>query len=119
MDKRKLGLRQYKLEARDWVLAKQLCSILKVLRDATLYFLHDMPNLAMVLPAMDYINQMFVNGITDTDNLDSAIHAALGVAKRTLNHYYSVTDFSEFCTPCYKLKYFKTANWEDEWIQTA
>ncbi|KAF9218925.1 hypothetical protein BS17DRAFT_654410, partial [Gyrodon lividus] len=43
----------------------------------------------------------------------------------TLNHYYSLTDSSEtyhiamVLHPQHKLSYFKTANWEDQWIKTV
>ena len=49
----------------------------------------------MVIPAMDHIDSTFTNGIVDSELLDPAIRAALGLAKRTLNRYYSLTDLSE------------------------
>ena len=73
-----------------------------------------------------------------------AIRAAVGTAKKTLNCYYELTDSSEsyriamsmsFSLQCpqyaanihlfsvlhpqHKLKYFKNARWEVEWINTA
>ncbi|KAF8162019.1 hypothetical protein BJ912DRAFT_865120, partial [Pholiota molesta] len=45
--------------------------------------------------------------------------------KKTLNRYYSRTDDAEvyriamILHPAYKLEYFRAANWEAEWIQTA
>ena len=71
-----------------------------------------------------------------------SIHAAVLLAKKTLNHYYGLTDSSEVYRiamgmllfiliisdltssitvlhPCHKLTYFKNAGWELEWINTA
>jgi hypothetical protein len=98
-----------------------------------------MPNLANVIPVMDIINDRLTAKANDT-TLSPAIRSALGLAKKTLNRYYSKTDNSEayriamsmfiisfmlgadFSTvlhPQYKLQYFKDANWEAEWIKTA
>jgi len=49
----------------------------------------------MVIPAMDHIDTTFTNGILNAHVLDPAIRAALKLAKRTLNRYYSLTDASE------------------------
>ncbi|KIK39708.1 hypothetical protein CY34DRAFT_88720, partial [Suillus luteus UH-Slu-Lm8-n1] len=90
-DKHKLGLGEYSLEDDDWMLAKQLRDVLK---DATLYFSRGTPNLAMVIPAMDHIDTMFTNGIVQNKHFNPAIRTALGLAKCTLNRYYSCTDSS-------------------------
>ena len=117
--------------------------LLQVLKDATLYFSRSTPNLAMVIPAMDYIDTMFTTGLLKKEQLDPMICAAVGLAKRTLNRYYSLTDTSELYRiamgtyihlsmalspvdlsptvlhPCYKLEYFKQAGWTLEWVATA
>jgi hypothetical protein len=73
----------------------------------------------------------------------AAIRASIGLAKKTLNRYYTKTDDSEVyriamskfsCSlrvsvawtshlavlhPRHKLSYFKRTNWEDAWIRTA
>ncbi|KAF8150997.1 hypothetical protein B0H34DRAFT_825189 [Crassisporium funariophilum] len=47
------------------------------------------------------------------------------MGKQTLNQYYNKTDHSEVYRiamvlhPCQKHQYFKTAGWEDVWIETA
>ena len=69
--------------------------LLQVLKDAMLYFSRSMPNLAMVIPTMDYIDTTFTTGLLKKEQLDPAIRAAVGLAKRTLNRYYSLTDTSE------------------------
>ncbi|KAG2747579.1 hypothetical protein P692DRAFT_201668127, partial [Suillus brevipes Sb2] len=89
----------------------------QILKDATLYFSRSTPNLSMVIPAMDHIDSVFTNGIIKRDTLDPA--------KRTLNRYYSLTDTSKVYRiamvlhPRHKLSYFKSAGWEEEWVETA
>ncbi|KAG2057667.1 hypothetical protein BDR06DRAFT_838264, partial [Suillus hirtellus] len=86
-----MEIRNYELSEKEWELAQQLCDILK---DATLFFSQSMPNLATVIPAMDMIDRkLTTDSITCTYEL--AIRASLGLANKTLNHYYSMTDWSE------------------------
>ena len=97
----------------------------------------------MVIPAMDYIDKVFTNGALKKEVLHPAIRAVIGLGKRTLNHYYSLTDSSELYRiamgkqltvinvytyshsfsivlhPCHKLEYFKLAGWKPPWIATA
>jgi len=118
--------------------------VLQVLKDTTLFFLHNTPNLAMVIPAIDYIDETFTNSMLSKGRLDPAIQAAIELAKKTLNWYYSLTDCSGlYCIamgnyfslylmdfddsltisivlhPHHKLEYFKLAGWEVEWIATT
>ena len=97
----------------------------------------------MVIPAMDHIDEVLSSQSLDC-RYNVSICASLGLAKKTLNHYYSMTDMSEVyriamgmylidlstssahCVyyplvlhPWHKLSYFKTAKWESEWIQVA
>ena len=62
--------------------------------DATQYFSRGHPNLAMVIPAMDVIDETLT-----TDSLNCkykpSIRAALNLGKATLNRYYDKTDASE------------------------
>ncbi|OJA12661.1 hypothetical protein AZE42_13159 [Rhizopogon vesiculosus] len=54
-----------------------------------------------------------------------SIRAAVQLAKKTLDRYYQLTDSSEVYRiamvlhPHHKLFYFKSAGWEDDWINTA
>ncbi|KIM51047.1 hypothetical protein SCLCIDRAFT_46451, partial [Scleroderma citrinum Foug A] len=79
----------------------------------------------MVIPAMDYIDEVFTTGMLDHTHFDPAICATIRLAKKTLNKYYSLTDSSKvYCIamilhPCYKLEYFKQAKWNVDWIDTA
>jgi hypothetical protein len=59
-----------------------------------LFFSHGTVNLAMVIPAMDYINEVFTTGMLAEEAFNPAICAAVGLAKKTLNKYYSLTDLS-------------------------
>ncbi|KAF8226258.1 hypothetical protein L208DRAFT_1020698, partial [Tricholoma matsutake] len=112
------------LSEREWIIAKQLCDMLKVLKDVTLFFLCSMPNLATVIPAMDFINDKLTAHAHDW-TLSPAIKASLKLRKKTLNHYYLLTDLSEVyhiamvLHPRHKLTCFKMAGWEQEWIETA
>jgi len=65
----------------------------KILKDVTLFFSHSTPNLATVIPAMDLIDEFLTTNTVDHCYTPS-IHLALSIAKRTLNHYYRLTDGS-------------------------
>ena len=109
-DKRKLGLTAYALNDHEWELLHQLWDVLKVhalfdgdvtlrdtlqiLKDATLFYSHTMPNLVMVLPTIDYIDETFTNNMLQKQTVDPAIRAAIKLAKKTLNRYYRLTDLS-------------------------
>ncbi|KIM57277.1 hypothetical protein SCLCIDRAFT_130824 [Scleroderma citrinum Foug A] len=79
----------------------------------------------MVIPAMDYINEVFTTGMLNQQCFDPAIRSAVGLIKNTLNKYYLLTDSSKVyhitmvLHPRYKLDYFKQAKWQAEWINTA
>lgn len=117
-------LRRFELSTDEWKVVEQLCDILEVLKDATLFFSRSTPNVANVIPVMDIISDRLTAHANDT-TMSPAIRAALGLAKKTLNRYYSKTDTSEVYRiamvlhPQYKLQYFKDAKWEPEWIDTA
>lgn len=108
------NLRRYELSEAEWKIAEQLCDVLKVwfpiwnirgaqhslvtcsqvFKDATLFFSRATPNLAVVIPAMDHIDETLT---TQSRNrkFEASIRAALGIAKKTLNKYYDKTDNSE------------------------
>jgi hypothetical protein len=52
------------------------------------------PNLATVIPAMDYINQHLTTSALSSC-YSTSIRAALSLGKKTLNWYYTMTDHSE------------------------
>ncbi|KAF5356700.1 hypothetical protein D9758_013728 [Tetrapyrgos nigripes] len=118
------GLQQYALTKREWKLAEQLKDVLEVLRDATLFFYRSTPNLATVVPVLDEIDRKFTEWALNT-TLDPAIHAAVSLAKKTLNKYYGKFDYSEVYRvamvlhPHHKLNYFKTAEWPESWKNMA
>ncbi|KAK0455163.1 uncharacterized protein EV420DRAFT_1273001 [Desarmillaria tabescens] len=119
------GVSNYELTRTEWTVLENLCDVLKVLKDATLYFSHSTPNLATVIPAMDHIDQVFAMASIQNVDLVPPIRASLLIAKKTLNWYYSLTDASDLyhiamiLHPCYKLDYFVDANWEASWITDA
>ncbi len=113
----------------------------KILKHTTLFFFCSTPNLATVISAMDLIDEVLTTNTVD-HHYTPSICLALGIAKKTLNCYYELTDgskvyriamgesnFSFKCLlyltrpsvlhPHHKLQYFKTTGWQDDWIQTA
>ncbi|KAF8317526.1 hypothetical protein F5887DRAFT_1276209 [Amanita rubescens] len=84
-DKVRLGVDKLGLSEADWKLVEQLQDILQVLKEAMLYFSRSKPNLVMVIPAMDYIDEIFTTGLLNERRLDPAICAAIGLTKKTLN----------------------------------
>ena len=66
----------------------------QVFKDATLFFSRSTPNLAKVIPAMDHIDECLTDNSLN-DDFEPSIRAANGLAKKTLNRYYSKTDQSE------------------------
>ncbi|KIL55138.1 hypothetical protein M378DRAFT_18219, partial [Amanita muscaria Koide BX008] len=124
-DERSSNLQDYELDKKEWRLAGELRDILSIFKDATLFFSRDtVPNLTMVIPAMDHIDEVLAMYIA-SPKYSQAIWSALSVGKCTLNRYYSKTDFSEtyriamVLHPRYKLAYFRQTNWPEEWIKTA
>ncbi|KAF8162012.1 hypothetical protein BJ912DRAFT_865096 [Pholiota molesta] len=117
-------LRAYELTREEWKIAEDLRDTLKILKDATEFFCRGSPSLPSVIPAMDHIDATFTKYRLST-RTNPAIKSAISTAKKTLNRYYSRTDDAEvyriamILHPAYKLEYFRAANWEAEWIQTA
>ena len=69
-------------------------STCQIFKDATLFFSQSTPNLVTVIPAMDHIDETLTSQSIDP-HFEPSIRAALGLAKKTLNHYYSATDQSD------------------------
>ncbi|RPD78153.1 hypothetical protein L226DRAFT_567834 [Lentinus tigrinus ALCF2SS1-7] len=91
----KYRLHKFKPSQQEWVIAKQLGSILKVFKDATLFFSHSTPNLAKVIPAIDHIDQLLTTTeVSQGSDYDSAIQVVCGLGKKTLNKFYFLTDTS-------------------------
>lgn len=104
-----LGLRKYELTRDEWDTLKELQSVLKVchvlsvsprqliliniqvLKHATTFFSKGTPNLAMVIPAMDLIDKKFATWLLES-TFSAPVLAAITIAKKTLNRYYSLTD---------------------------
>ncbi|EJD38751.1 hypothetical protein AURDEDRAFT_71892, partial [Auricularia subglabra TFB-10046 SS5] len=89
---RSLGLHDYELSTEEWSTMEQLA---KILKDPTLFFSRkNTPSLATVIPAMDHIERVFADNKSSL-TFNNAIRAALQLAKRMLNRYYSLTDSSD------------------------
>jgi hypothetical protein len=54
-----------------------------------------MPNLTVVIPAMDHINKVLATASDSPYKFGPSICAALAISKTTLNRYYNKTDHSE------------------------
>ncbi|EMD37570.1 hypothetical protein CERSUDRAFT_49675, partial [Gelatoporia subvermispora B] len=78
------NLRKFELSNGDWEIVQQLCSIFN---DATFFFSRDVPNLPVVVPAMDYIDRHLSNNSLDTTYLP-CVRAALALGKELLKKYY-------------------------------
>jgi len=61
------------------------------LKEATQYFSRAKPNLAQVIPAIDAIHEEFSSFIHQP-SVPDPIRAAVEMAKKVLNRYYSKTD---------------------------
>ena len=112
------------------------------MKQATEYFSRaDCASLPFVIVAMDKLDEQLTT-ISVTQTLEPAIRAAAGLAKRTLNQYYSLTDEADAyrvsmgasathttCSlltnvptvlhPRRKLEYFQEAGWASDWIAEA
>ncbi|OJT15390.1 Zinc finger BED domain-containing protein RICESLEEPER 3 [Trametes pubescens] len=120
------GLRSFELTPQEWKTAKQLRHVLKVFKDATTFFSQGrVPNLAAVIPAIDHIDAHLTTISRDEEKFSQPIRIACGLAKETLNKYYSLTDNSisyriaMVLHPRHKLSYFRKMKWSDQWITTA
>ncbi|KAF9554476.1 hypothetical protein CPC08DRAFT_615321, partial [Agrocybe pediades] len=117
-------IHELELSDEEWEIVKQLGEVLKVLKDATTFFSRANACIANVIPVMDIINDRLTEKTND-NTLSPAIRASLGLAKKTLNRYYSKTDDIEVYRiamvlhPKHKLQYFKDAHWNLEWIDVA
>lgn len=66
----------------------------QIFKDGTLFFSRSTPSLATVIPAMDHIDEALTTQSLNK-KYEPSIRAALGLAKKTLNRYYNMTDHSE------------------------
>ncbi|KAF9064513.1 hypothetical protein BDP27DRAFT_1230380 [Rhodocollybia butyracea] len=122
LDRSSNGMSEYVLEEEEWDVIEGLVSALK---DATLFFSSNTPNVASVIPAMDAIDKALATGIINNEVLSEPIQHALAIGKKTLNKYYALTDDSViYCMamvlhPLLRLEYFCKAGWNDKWIADA
>ena len=87
-----LKLRKHELDNDDWRVIEELVHVLKCYKTATLYFSSNDTNIAAVIPAMDTLNNSLDS--TTSKTLYVAIQAAMDLARKKMNRYYSLTDES-------------------------
>jgi len=92
MADRMLKLRKYKFEQEDWSIMEDLAAVLEQYKNATLYFSSDSVSICAVIPAMDRIDSCL--NAHSNHPLHTSILAAMTLAQRKLNRYYSLTDMS-------------------------
>ncbi|KAL1698105.1 hypothetical protein EV121DRAFT_177512, partial [Schizophyllum commune] len=125
--RRDLGLRALELTKMEWDMAMDLSRVLKVFKQATLFFSRDdCSTITSVIPTMDKIDELMASSDPDTKRpLHATVKAAMRLAKAKVNQYYGKTDLSRIYRiamilhPGLKLEYFKAHDWEDEWISVA
>ncbi|KAJ7200117.1 hypothetical protein GGX14DRAFT_372475 [Mycena pura] len=95
---RDLNLRQHDLSNAEWGILEDMVYTLK---DATLLFSSDnRSTIANVITTMDKIDDLITTSIASASSarrariVHSSIRKALGLAKKTMNKYYSATDAS-------------------------
>ncbi|KAF8232957.1 hypothetical protein L208DRAFT_1210183, partial [Tricholoma matsutake] len=77
-----MKLRQYEMDVNQWEIACQLCQVLKIFKDATLFFSRNsIPNIATVIPAMDHIDEVLATNALDAQ-YSLSIQAALTMGKK-------------------------------------
>ena len=118
-----LKLRKFELEMDEWAIAEDLVTVLLQYKNATLFFSQDSASVAAVIPAMDRISN-HLNSQTGKAYHPS-ITAAMKLARKKMDRYYSLTDSSTtyriamILHPGMKLEYFRNQKWEEEWIEEA
>ncbi|KAJ7231387.1 hypothetical protein B0H12DRAFT_977527, partial [Mycena haematopus] len=132
---RDLPYRRFDLSNAQWTLVEDMLHVLKVFKDATLYFSNENHcTITQVLTTMDKIDDLITATVVTASlqpggalkrALHDSIKSALKLAKSIMNKYYSRTDESNIYRiamvlhPNYKLEYFRARKWEKAWIDTA
>ncbi|KAK6977237.1 ribonuclease H-like domain-containing protein [Favolaschia claudopus] len=124
------GLSNYNLSSLEWTILEDLRDVLQSFKDATLFFSRNSATLATVIPAMDKIDSMLATAVVkksagESKSFSTPIKLALLSAKKTLNRYYSKSDYSRIYRialnlhPRYKLDYMERNDWDEEDINEA
>ncbi|KAF5372622.1 hypothetical protein D9758_005249 [Tetrapyrgos nigripes] len=114
----------------DWESAEVRAALEKVFKDATIYFSSEQhSSISGIIPAMDRIDDLLTAQTTTAPSssqpLHSSVKAALRLAKKLMNRYYSRTDESSIYRismvlhPGLKLEYFCRHKWQQPWINQA
>ncbi|KAF7761164.1 hypothetical protein Agabi119p4_10573 [Agaricus bisporus var. burnettii] len=122
---RSLKLRAYEMDSEEWEIATELCKVLKIFKDATLFFSKaSTSTITAVIPAMDHFDEVLTT-TGDSPAVPPSIRVTIHQGLQTLNRYYNKTDHSKIyrvamvLDPHYKMAYFRRLKWEEDWIKTA
>jgi hypothetical protein len=87
-----LKLRKHELDNDDWQVIEQLVLVLRRYKTATLYFSSNAASIAAIILAMDTLTDSL--DLATNKTLHIAIRAAMGLVRKKMNRYYSLTDDS-------------------------
>ncbi|KIJ10865.1 hypothetical protein PAXINDRAFT_85383 [Paxillus involutus ATCC 200175] len=124
VDKNLPKLRKYQLTDAEWMVLRELITVLKCYKQATLYFSWNLATTAGVIPAMDRLDNHLKSAGMD-EALHPAIWAAMKLACNKMDQYWRKTDDSNVyhitmvLHPGLKLQYFRTQDREEEWVKVA
>ncbi|KAF5365839.1 hypothetical protein D9757_012804 [Collybiopsis confluens] len=119
------GLAEFQVGEEEWESINGLTAALKLLKDATIWFLGNSPTVAQVIPAMDAIDEALATGMVDSEEVSDPIKHALAIGKQTINKYYALSNDSNIYRmamvlhPQHKLHYFEQAHWDQAWIDES
>ncbi|KAJ6586616.1 hypothetical protein B0H10DRAFT_1832534 [Mycena sp. CBHHK59/15] len=125
---RDLDYRKFDISNAEWTLVKDMLHVLKVFKDATLYFSSEKHcTITQVIPTIDKIDDLITAtvvssapaaGAPNKHIIHTSIKSALKLAKKVMNKYYSATDESKvyrvamILHPNIKLEYFRSRRWD-------
>ncbi|KAF5362814.1 hypothetical protein D9757_014266 [Collybiopsis confluens] len=125
VDSNSNGLAEFQVGEEEWESINGLTAALKLLKDATIWFLGNSPTVAQVILAMDAIDEALATGMVDSEEVSDPIKHALAIGKQTINKYYALSDDSNIYRmamvlhPQHKLHYFEQAHWDQAWIDES
>ncbi|KAF8258177.1 hypothetical protein EI94DRAFT_1624240, partial [Lactarius quietus] len=85
----------YELVPVEWRIAGELCNVLQIFKDPTLFLSQGAPSLTTVIPAMDHIDKVLATSSNNAGQFNLTICATLAIGKKAINWYYDKTDHSE------------------------
>ncbi|EKM78496.1 hypothetical protein AGABI1DRAFT_60708, partial [Agaricus bisporus var. burnettii JB137-S8] len=117
-------LNNHQLSDTEWNLAEELCDVLKVFRETTLYASRDTTNAAAIIPAMDHIH-FLLSAQTTACRFSDTIAIALRAGMKTLERFHNKANISKIyriatiLNPRHKLRYFRQSGRGEGWIKES